>query len=127
MKRAWHPPPKYLHGSSNNPSTLFLPLAMIAESYRDEPEQAEIRKWVGFGWQAIAAEPRLCLYGLSLPALDAALGQIVSAGLSQHLGPDRGVAVHIFDGAEQVRKIEARLRVLALPDVNMTVTLIPVC
>jgi hypothetical protein len=53
--------------------------------------------------------------------------RFVSAGLSEHVTPDRPLAVHIFDCASQLDKIDARLRLLAPADVNMTVTKTAVC
>ncbi len=127
LQRYVKPTVLHLHGSTENPHTLFLPNEMIEESYRDDEEREAIKDMVAFGWQAIGASPNLCLYGLSLSALDAALGQIISAGLSEHVRPERALTVHIFNCADQLNRVEQRVRLAAVPNVQLTVNLVPVC
>jgi hypothetical protein len=104
----WH-----LHGEAADPKTILLPDESIQEDYRGE-ERKYLSDRVNFCWKAIAAASELCIYGLSMSPLDADLGYIVGAGLSEH-SAERPCTIHIFDLDCQLPSIERRMRLL-LPE-----------
>jgi len=116
----------HLHGDTDESHLLFLPTEMIEEPYRDDADSHYVRANVAFAWQAIATANNLCVYGLSLSALDAALGQVVSVGFSDHR-EGNPLHVHIFNCADQIPSVENRMRMLSQPALRLNFNRVPVC
>jgi hypothetical protein len=116
--------PIHLHGSTDNPADLFLPSEITEENYRSDQERKTHGKAVSDCWSSIEQADNLCLYGLSLSALDADLGQAISMGFSEHLS--KPLAVHIFNLEEACIGVERRLRLLCPERAAVTFTSHPV-
>lgn len=68
----------HLHGSYNEPATLYLPSEISSESYREESHTQEIGgRHVGL-MDTLSELEHLVVYGLSLDPLDAELTQTIS-------------------------------------------------
>ncbi|WP_147450138.1 hypothetical protein [Corallococcus carmarthensis] len=99
----------HIHGSIANPSLLYLPSEWTEEPFRPDAERAEMALRITTMWKYIAKAPRLVIYGLSLSALDAELGHILSVGLGEHKS-ENPCEVLIYDCATQVERVERRAR-----------------
>ena len=70
----------HIHGSVLNPLTLYLPTEVNRENYRTKEEDDEIGNNHGSIWRTLEHSNISILYGLSLTALDAELGQTLASG-----------------------------------------------
>ena len=67
-----------LHGTYDDPSTLYLPTEMVIEPYRSKDEEAELGGRHAGLMSRLGGLEHLVVYGLSLDPSDAELNQIVS-------------------------------------------------
>ncbi len=74
--------PLHLHGSIDNPDTLYLPSEMSKEPYRTTDEEQYIGGMHGSVWKGLEKAHRVIVYGLSIDPLDAELGQTLASGWS---------------------------------------------
>lgn len=74
--------PLHIHGSIDNPDTLYLPTEMAKEPYRSEQEEQHLGRMHGAIWRGLEGAHRVIVYGLSISPLDAELGQTLAAGWS---------------------------------------------
>lgn len=70
----------HVHGSINEPRTMYLPTEVTRENYRTEKEDEEIGTNHSSLWQTIEKSQVSILYGLSLSPLDAELAQTLAVG-----------------------------------------------
>ena len=76
----WHIFPIHLHGSMEDPTTLYLPTEVTREKYRQEHEDRAIGTVHGDVMRALEHSDRSIVYGLSLSPHDAELCMTVAAG-----------------------------------------------
>lgn len=74
--------PLHIHGSVDNPDTLYLPTEMAKEPYRSYREEQHLGQMHGSIWRGLEGAHRVIVYGLSISPLDAELGQTLAAGWS---------------------------------------------
>lgn len=74
--------PLHIHGSVDDPDTLYLPSEMTKEPYRRQEEQQAIGTMHGNIWKGLERAQRIIIYGLSVDPLDAELGQTLACGFS---------------------------------------------
>lgn len=74
--------PLHVHGSIENPETLYLPSEMTKEPYRSYDEEQHIGGMHGAVWRGLEKAHRVIVYGLSIDPLDAELGQTLASGWS---------------------------------------------
>ncbi|MEO6327805.1 MAG: hypothetical protein ABIO55_02685 [Ginsengibacter sp.] len=73
----------YLHGSIDDPRTLYLPTEVCVEVYRDKEENAKLTESRDAICSILPDCDELYIYGLSISPLDAELFQILSFCLNQ--------------------------------------------
>jgi len=100
----------HIHGVVDEHSCIYLPSETSYEAHRSDEANQRIGKFTGTAWHVIQATRRLCIYGLSLSALDAELSWIVRVGLEAHTG--KTLRIHLFDLRAELPKLEWRVRLL---------------
>ena len=103
----------HIHGDIEAPDCLYLPTETSAEAHRSTTASDYIARLTGTAWQAIRDARQLCIYGLSLSALDAELLWILQTGLEAHTA--NSVVIHVFDLGSELARIEWRLRMVCPP------------
>lgn len=105
----------HIHGDVDAPETIFLPTETSAERHRTCEAGEYIRRLTGTAWQLIRDTHQLCIYGLSLSALDAELLWILQVGLEAHT--ERTIRIHVFDLESQRRTLDWRVRMVCPPTI----------
>jgi hypothetical protein len=93
--------PLHIHGSIDDPATLYLPTEVTKEPYRSHEEDQKIGGLHGSIYRGMERAERVVLYGLSLSPLDAELGQTLACGFSNNVieevcivAPDHEMIAH---------------------------------
>lgn len=73
---------RYLHGSVCSPQALFLPSEMADEPYRTSEEKNTATNERGALATLVDESDLIVVYGLSVSALDAELGQVLASGMA---------------------------------------------
>jgi hypothetical protein len=71
----------YLHGTSRSANGLYLPSEVAEERYRSRRERRGALRARGRATRLVGQATCVALYGLSVSALDAELGQVLASGL----------------------------------------------
>ncbi len=84
----------HLHGTCNDPNTLYLPTEVSYEKYRSQEEQQQMRVKHSIVMDQLSFAQMIILYGISFSALDAELVQLFTSSM------------HINDSLENIKIID---------------------
>jgi hypothetical protein len=113
----------HVHGDIESHELLYLPSEITSEPYRSEQEHEKMGRLIATTWSYIAKAPKVVIYGLSLSALDAELGNILNIGLGEHTKDPCEVV--IYNCQDQLERVERRVRMLLAKESRVSFKKIP--
>ena len=114
----------HVHGDLRQPALLFLPTEITGELHQSDEELEALNRGIRRAWECIAMARRLVLYGLSLSALDAELGHLITMGLSEHR--EAPCDVFVYNVEDELHRIRRRAEMFLEKQAKIRFHLVPV-